>query len=170
MVERHRGEGPPQATVYLDDKDRALEALLPEILKDFHVEIGQTVNLIAATIKPQDVPDVCLVLKEDQRLSFDYLTCLCVVDYVEYMQVVYHLYSTSMKHMVVLKTNVSPEEPSLPSIVSLWAGADWYEREGHDLFGVMFEGHPNMTPLLLYEGFEGYPGRKDYDMPEYTEW
>ena len=170
MVESHRGEGPPQAMVHLDDKGRALEALLPEILKEFQAEITQTVNLVAATVKPQDIPSVCQVLKEDPRLSFDYLMCLCVVDYVEYLQVVYHLYSTSMKHMLVLKANISSEEPSLPSIMPLWSGADWYERESHDLFGVVFEGHPNMTPLLLYEGFEGYPGRKDYDMPEYTEW
>ena len=92
------------------------------------------------------------------------------MDYIEYLQVVYHLYSTAMNHKMVLKANVTLDEPNLPSVMPVWPGADWFEREAHDLFGVSFEGHPNMTPLLLYEGFDGYPGRKSYEMPEYTEW
>ncbi|MDP6101900.1 MAG: NADH-quinone oxidoreductase subunit C [Dehalococcoidia bacterium] len=170
MAERHRQEETPQAPVALDDRGHALELLLPEVLAEFQPEVGAVVDLVVAIVKPQDVPAICKLAKEDPRLSFDYLMCLCVVDYVEHLQVVYHLYSTTMKHMMVLKANVSPEKPSLPSVTSMWAGADWYERESHDLFGVAFEGHPNMAPLLLYEGFEGYPGRRDYEMPEYREW
>ena len=170
MAERHRREETPQAPVALDDKGRALQLLLPEILAEFQPEVGAAVDLVVATVKPQDVSAICRLAKEDPRLSFDYLMCLCVVDYVEHLQVVYHLYSTTMKHMMVLKANVSPEEPSLPSVISVWVGADWHERESHDLFGVVFEGHPNMAPLLLYEGFEGYPGRRNYEMPEYREW
>ena len=170
MVERRRREEPPRAPVVLDDKGRALELLLPKILAEFQPEIGATVNLVEVTAKPQDIPSICRVVKEDSQLSFDYLLCLCVVDYLEYLQVVYHLYSTTMKHKMVLKANVTMDEPSLPSVMPVWLGADWFEREAHDLFGVVFEGHPNMAPLLLYEGFEGYPGRKSYEMPEYTEW
>ena len=170
MVERRRREEPPRAPVVLDDKGRALELLLPKILAEFQPEIGATVNLVEVTVKPQDVPSLCRLVKEDPQLSFDFLLCLCVVDYMEYLQVVYHLYSTTMKHKMVLKANVTMDEPSLPSVMPVWLGADWFEREAHDLFGVVFEGHPNMAPLLLYEGFEGYPGRKSYEMPEYTEW
>ncbi len=170
MAERHRREEVPQASSALDDKGRALELLLPGVLAEFEPEIVSTVNLVAATVKPHDISAVCRVAKEDPKLSFDYLMCLCVVDYVEHLQVVYHLYSTTLNHMMVLKANVSPDEPSLPSVTPLWVGADWYERESHDLFGVSFEGHPNMAPLLLYEGFEGYPGRRDFEMPEYREW
>jgi NADH:ubiquinone oxidoreductase subunit C len=170
VAERHRREEVPQAFSALDDKGRSLELLLPGILTEFKPEIVATVNLVAATVNAQDIVAVCRVAKEDPHLSFDYLMCLCVVDYVEHLQIVYHLYSTTFKHMMVLKANVSLDEPSLPSVMPLWVGADWYEREGHDLFGVVFEGHPNMDPLLLYEGFEGYPGRRDYEMPEYKEW
>ena len=170
MVERHRREEAPRAPVALDDKGRALELLLPKILAEFQPEIGATVNLVEVTIKSQDVPSLCRVAKEDPQLSFDFLLCLCIVDYLEHLQVVYHLYSTTMKHKMVLKANVTLDEPSLPSVMSVWPGADWFEREAHDLFGVVFEGHPNMAPLLLYEGFEGYPGRKSYEMPEYREW
>jgi NADH-quinone oxidoreductase subunit C len=170
VVERHRREEVPQAPVVLDDKGRALELLLPKILAEFQPEMGATVNLVEVTVKPQAVPSLCRVVKEDSHLLFDYLLCLCVVDYVEHLQVVYHLYSTTMKHKMVLKANVTLDEPSLPSVMPVWPGADWFEREAHDLFGVVFEGHPNMAPLLLYEGFEGYPGRRSYEMPEYTEW
>ena len=62
----------------------------------------------------------------------------------------------------MVKTSVPPDAPSVPSIVSVWRGAGWYEREAHDLFGVAFEGHPDLSPLLLYEGFEGFPGRKSF--------
>ncbi|WP_347221931.1 NADH-quinone oxidoreductase subunit C [Mycolicibacterium poriferae] len=58
---------------------------------------------------------------------------------------------------------------ALPSVTSVWRAADWYEREAHDLFGVHFEGHPDLSPLLLYEGFAGYPGRKEYPFNDYQE-
>ena len=58
----------------------------------------------------------------------------------------------------------------LPTVTGVWGGADWYERESNDLFGVRFEGHPNLVPLLLYEDFEGYPGRKSFPFHDYDEW
>ena len=69
----------------------------------------------------------------------------------------------------MIKANVPFEDPHLPSVTSVWRAAEWYEREAHDLFGVTFDGHPNLAPLLLYEGFEGYPGRKEYSFHEYQE-
>ena len=170
MVERRRREQAPQAQVTLDEKGRILEGLLPGALGEFEPEIAASFDLVEATVKPDCVPSVCSILKENPDLAFDFLLCLCVVDYEEQLQVVYHLYSTVKKHKMVLKASVPTEEPSIPSVISVWPGADWFEREGHDLFGVVFEGHPNMTPLLLYEGFEGFPGRKSYEFNDYTEW
>ena len=170
MVERRRREQAPQAQVTLDEKGRILEGLLPGALGEFEPEIAASFDLVEATVKPDCVPSVCTILKENPDLAFDFLLCLCVVDYEEHLQVVYHLYSTVKKHKMVLKASVPTEDPSIPSVISVWPGADWFEREGHDLFGVVFEGHPNMTPLLLYEGFEGFPGRKSYDFNDYTEW
>ena len=123
-----------------------------------------------ATVQPDDVPAVCRLLKETPGLDFDYLRCLSVVDYVDRLEVVYHLFSLSERHKMVVKASVSPEAPYVPSIVSIWPAADWFEREGHDLFGVVFEGHPNLAPLLLYEGFEGYPGRKSFPFHDYEDW
>jgi NADH-quinone oxidoreductase subunit C len=65
---------------------------------------------------------------------------------------------------------VPNDAPVAPTVTAVWPGADWFEREAHDLFGVEFEGHPDLKPLLLWEGFEGYPGRKSYPFNEYTEW
>jgi len=127
-------------------------------------------DLLVATVTPEDLNPTCLILRDNNETTFDYLLLLCVVDYEDYLQVVYHLYSTTLKHTLVIKTNVSPEEPFLDSVTSVWKGADWYEREAHDLFGVLFNGHPSLSPLLLYEGFEGFPGRRNYEMPEYKEW
>jgi len=79
------------------------------------------------------------------------------------------LQSLTHEQTLVIKTDVPYESPSLPSVVSVWEAADWYEREAHDLFGVAFEGHPALTPLLLYDEFEGYPGRKEYPLNDYEE-
>jgi len=98
------------------------------------------------------------------------LHCLLAVDYREHIQVVYILFSLSLGHKSMLKVNVDESHPQVPSLVGLWEAAGWYEREAHDLFGVEFEGNPNLTPLLLYEGFEGFPGRRSFPFHEYKEY
>ena len=98
------------------------------------------------------------------------LHCLLVVDYAEQLQVVYILLSLFKGHKAMLKVNVPADAPTVPSVTGLWAGAEWYEREMHDLFGVEFEGNPNTAPLILYEGFEGHPGLKSFPFHEYEEY
>ena len=171
MTQRQRREPePPQAEVALDEYGEALSNALPDVLKEFEIEIGAAVDEVIVTVRSEDVPGVCGTLKDSPDFAFNYLRCISVVDYVERLEVVYHLFSLETRHKVVVKTSVSPDEPSVPSIVSLWRGADWFEREGHDLFGVVFLGHPDLSPLLLYEGFEGFPGRKSYEFHDYDEW
>jgi NADH:ubiquinone oxidoreductase subunit C len=97
------------------------------------------------------------------------LLCLACVDYIEYFQLVYILHSVNPERTLAIKTDVTRDEPRVRSVASVWRAADWYEREAHDLFGVYFDGHPDLSPLLLYEGFEGYPGRKEYPFCEYRE-
>lgn len=171
MAQRHRREvAVPEAPVALDDKGKALSALLPEVLKGLEVEIGASVDEVVVTARPQDVPAICRIVKLDPKLDCNYLRCLAVVDYGERLEVVYHLFSLAKRHKMVVKTSVPPDKPHVPSVISVWRGADWFEREGHDLFGVVFQGHPNLAPLLLYEGFEGHPGRKSFPFHEYDEW
>ena len=170
VVERRSVREVSQAAPVLDERGLALEALLPEVFGEFEPELGAVSDLVVAKVKPQDIPSVCRVAKENPQLAFDFLLCLSVVDYGDHLQTVYHLYSTTKKHKMMLKADVSSDDSTMPSVTQVWPGADWFEREGHDLYGVFFEGHPNMAPLLLYEGFEGYPGRRDFPFHEYTEW
>ena len=175
MEQRPRPEGRrepevPEAPVALDYKGKVLSVSLPKFLKDFDVQIGAALDEVVVTAQPEDVPAICRTVKEEPSLDFNYLRCLSVVDYVERLEVVYHVFSLEHRHKMVVKTSVPPDEPLVPSIVSLWRGADWFEREGHDLFGVVFQGHPNLAPLVLYEGFEGFPGRKSFPFHDYDEY
>ena len=77
-------------------------------------------------------------------------------------EVVYHFYSLPKNHRLRVKVPLPEVAPSVPSLADLWASANWYEREVWDMYGIQFEGHPNLKRILMYEGFEGHPLRKDY--------
>lgn len=76
--------------------------------------------------------------------------------------VVYHVYSVVHHHRLRVKVPLTAADPVVDSLTGLWASANWFEREAWDMFGVVFRGHPNLTRLLMYEGFQGHPLRKDY--------
>ena len=114
-------------------------------------------------VKPDAVLDVCRFLKEDSAFRFDYLVSVSAVDYIEYFEMVYHLLSMVNNHSAVLKAKCwGREDLNVPSITSLWQGADFQEREVYDLMGINFHGHYNMKRIMLWEGFPGHPQRKDY--------
>lgn len=114
-------------------------------------------------IKSEAVPSVLRFLKDSPEFNLDYLTAVSGVDYLEYFEVVYHLTSMGKKHTLVVKTRCyTRDNPEIPSVTSLWQGADFQEREIYDLLGINFRGHPNLKRIALWEGFEGYPLRKDY--------
>ena len=175
MARRPRREPTiPEAPPSLDSMGEALSATLAEVFgPQCGLEIGAAVDEVTLTVRPDQVPDVCHTCKTHPRLDFNYLRCLSVVDYVEStaeFEVNYHLYSLDRRHKMVVKTRVPEDSPAVPTVTSIWAGANWYERESHDLFGVTFEGHPNLVPLLLYDEFEGFPGRKSFPFHDYEEW
>lgn len=117
-------------------------------------------------IRPESVLDVCRFLKETPGLEFNLLNSISAVDYVEYLEVVYHLTSTLHLHSAVIKARAfGREEPAVPSVVSVWQGADFQEREIWDLMGIAFVGHPNLKRIMLWEGFHGHPLRRDYLEP-----
>ena len=106
---------------------------------------------------------VAAFLKDTPGLNFSFLNFVTAVDYFEYFELVYLLSSLENNHSLVLKTRCyDREDPAVPSVVSLWQGADFQEREIYDLMGINFEGHPNMKRIFLWEGFQGHPLRKDY--------
>ena len=153
----------------LDKKGAALSTLVGELFAG-EVELGVEVDEVSLRVLPDRVASICSRLKTEPELCFDYLRSLSVVDYVVRLEVNYHLFSYPKRHKLVVKTDVALDSPSLPSVTGIWRAADWFERECHDLFGVRFRGHPDPAPLLLYEGFEGHPGRKSYPLHDYDEW
>ncbi len=97
------------------------------------------------------------------RLGCDFFDWLSAVDEEEQgYHIVAHVWATSSRHGVLIRTRVSRGEPAVPSIVDVYPGAAWHERETYEMFGIEFPGHPNPAPLLLPPEFEGHPLRKDF--------
>jgi NADH-quinone oxidoreductase subunit C len=120
------------------------------------------------------------LLHDDPQLRYDHLADVTAVDYLEYnpaggppgegrsprFDVVYHLYSIGRNQRVRLKVGVDEADTTVPSLTSLWAAANWGERETYDMYGIEFSGHPNMTRILMPDDWQGHPLRKDYPLIE----
>ncbi len=120
-------------------------------------------NENSLSVKSESLFELISFLKTTPDLEFDFLNTITAVDYFDYFEVVYHLTSIEHNHSLVVKTRCYGRENLIvPSIVSLYQGADSQEREIYDLMGVRFEGHPNMKRIFLWDGFQGHPLRKDY--------
>ena len=123
----------------------------------------------ALWVRPDNILDVVTFLKEEPGLELNYLNAISAVDFVDHFELVYHLTSFEHNHSAVIKARVyGREDPTIPSVVSVWQGADFQEREIWDLMGVRFSGHHNLKRIMLWEGFSGHPLRKDFqDTVEY---
>ncbi len=125
-----------------------------------------------AVIGSEGIVDALRFCRDEAELRFDMLMDLTAVDYLKYpgredgprFDVVYHLYSVTYNHRVRLKVPVEQDTPSVPTATGLWPIANWLEREVWDMYGIRFDGHPDLRRLLLYEEFVGHPLRKDYPM------
>jgi NADH-quinone oxidoreductase subunit C len=118
-----------------------------------------------AVVAREHIKAVCRFLRDEPDLAFDMPTDLTAVDYLGQeprFEVVYHLYSTTKKHRIRLKARVPEDDPVIDSVVELWPGFNWEEREAYDLYGIRFAGHPDLRRILLYPDFVGHPLRKDY--------
>jgi NADH:ubiquinone oxidoreductase subunit C len=120
-------------------------------------------------VAPEKLLDLVTYLRD--REGYDYLTMVTSVDWPGYLEVVYYLCGVAqLKDPLVLKVRLPDKSaPVVPSLVSVWPGADFQEREVYDLMGIRFDGHPNLRRILLWEGFEGHPLRKDYRESYYEE-
>ncbi len=129
------------------------------------ITFGDQVSVI---VKKDRIVDICRYLHDDPTLYFDHLQDLCGVDYhgkkEMRFEVVYNLYSVRYRHSIRIRAQVPADDPSIQSVTSIWAGADWHERECFDMFGIVFRDHPDLRRILLPEDWEGYPLRKDYPL------
>lgn len=158
-----------------------MSAKLDQLLVSLQEVLGekvtkQTVALGEVTIecRAEDYLAVCQLLRDDPALKFEQLIDLCGVDYQEYGEgsydglryaVVCHFLSVSLNHRVRLRVFANDEDfPVLPTLVNVWSVANWFEREAFDLYGIMFENHPDLRRLLTDYGFVGHPFRKDFPM------
>ena len=112
----------------------------------------------------EGVIEVCRFLRDEEDLKFEVLSDLTALDLPKEnkIQVVYHLYSYSRRHQIILKADLSREAPCIATVEGIWKGANWLEREVYDLFGVTFEGHSDLRRIMLPEDWVGHPLRKDY--------
>ncbi len=118
-----------------------------------------------AIVKPEALLDVCRWLRDDGEAAFDLLLDVTAVDFLgraPRFEVVYHLLSLSRNERLRLKVPLEESAPQVPSLVPVWKGANWLERETWDMYGIVFQGHPDLRRIYLYEEFEGHPLRKDY--------
>ena len=118
------------------------------------------------TVQKNVLIELFKFLRDDPELDFKFLMDLTAVDYLNRkdnrFEVVYHFYSLKHNHRLRVKVPVSEDDCTIDSVSSLWKTANWYEREVWDLYGIKFNGHPDMRRILLYEEFKGPPFRKDY--------
>lgn len=122
-------------------------------------------------VSPDHVVDLCQFLKDDPKLRFDFLSDMCGVDFypeTPRFEVVYHLYSIPFEHRIRLKCRLG-DPPVLPTVTGVWRTANWHEREAYDMYGIIFEGHPDLTRIYMWEGFDGYPMRKDFPLRGYKD-
>lgn len=140
---------------------------LRERFGDAILETGTYAGDEIAVVARARLIEALTFLRDDAEMAFAMLTDLTVVDYLGQtprFEVVYQLYSLAKKHRVRVKVHVdeAPEECWVPTAAGLWHAANWAEREAWDLYGVRFEGHPDMRRILMYDEFVGHPLRKDY--------
>jgi NADH-quinone oxidoreductase subunit C len=125
---------------------------------------------ICIRVPADRLPEIMRFLHDDERCRFEQLCDLTCVDYLNFPRardrfgVTYSLLSVSLGHRLWAKCFVNDPGPTVPSVVGIWKGAEWLEREVWDMFGVRFEGHPDLRRILTWEGFEAHPLRKDYPL------
>ena len=145
-------------------KSVALEKLVGRFGDDIvstHSEFGDD----TALVRREKIVEICTFLRYDPDLVFDFAMDLTCVDYLgeePRFEVVYHLYSLAKKHRVRIKARVPEEDPVIDTVIPVWVGMDWYEREAYDMYGIVFRNHPNLKRILMYDQFVGHPLRKDY--------
>ncbi|MGU3368034.1 NADH-quinone oxidoreductase subunit C [Bacillus mycoides] len=113
--------------------------------------------------EPSKYYEVMELMRLHEGLAFDYMSELHATDFVTHMEVYVHLFSYGKKQSVAVKVKLDREAPQVKSVTPLWKGADWPEREAYDLLGIVFEGHPNLSRILMPDDWVGYPLRKDYE-------
>ena len=141
-----------------------LQTLFPEEVREVREFRGQ----LSVIVRRDRIKEMLAYLHDTPEICFSHLQDLCGVDYLgkkePRFEVVYHLYSIRHRNGLRVRAEVPEGHPSIESVVDIWDGANWHERECYDMFGITFTGHPDLRRVLMPEDWEGYPLRKDYPL------
>ncbi|RFM24171.1 MAG: NADH-quinone oxidoreductase subunit C [Candidatus Thermochlorobacter aerophilum] len=145
----------------MTDIIQALQARFGHAIRDITEFRGETTLLVETSA----IVDICRVLKLEH--GFNYCADICGADRFteeERFEVIYNLTNLEKRLRLRLKVRVSEENPVVPSVTSVWRAANWHERETYDMYGIRFEGHPDLRRMYMPEDFEYYPLRKDFPL------
>jgi NADH-quinone oxidoreductase subunit C len=137
------------------------------VVSEWRVAFGE----LTVTVAVDSIVPLVAFLRDDPRFGFLNLTDVCGVDYPareKRFDIVYHLLSPRQNVRIRVKVMTDADTP-VPSVTSIFPGADWFEREAYDLYGVAFTGHPDLRRILTDYGFDGYPMRKDFPLTGFVE-
>ena len=151
---------------YFDDVADALVAAYPKAAQGITKVVVDRGELTLHVAR-EHLIGVATALRDDPALRFELCSSVSGVDYLgtsDRLHAVYHLVSMTYRRRVRLEVAVSVDDPHLPSVTGLYPGADWQERETFDMFGIVFDGHPALTRILMPDDWEGFPQRKDYPL------
>ncbi|WJF91591.1 NADH-quinone oxidoreductase subunit C [Paraburkholderia bonniea] len=160
-------------------KLETLKANLDAAFSGVLVSITEAIGELTIVVKPAQYLEVMTRLRDDHQFGFEQLVDLCGVDYQTYgdricegprFAAVLHLLSVSNNWRLRVRLFAPDDEmPVVPSVVDIWSSANWYEREAFDLYGIVFDGHPDLRRILTDYGFIGHPFRKDFPISGYVE-
>lgn len=153
----------------VDPEENIAVQKLREAMPEAIEEVSSFRDQVTVRIFKDHWVAACTLLRDTPGLEFDFLTDLTAVDYPtrpKRFDVVAHVYSMTQNHLLRVKTAAADGE-TVPTLVSVWKAANWEERETFDMFGIVFEGHPDLRRILLAEDWEGYPLRKEYPLAGY---
>ncbi|MBI3434286.1 MAG: NADH-quinone oxidoreductase subunit C [Proteobacteria bacterium] len=161
----------------MTDSPQQLAAHAQEIFGAALVAVHQSAGELTLEVQRDQIIDVCRRLRDDSAFAFEILIDVCGVDYLEYgressqgvrpgarFAAVYHLLSLKRNQRVRVRAYLDDEMPRIASVNEIWNSANWFEREAFDLFGIVFEGHPDLRRILTDYGFVGHPFRKDFPL------
>jgi NADH-quinone oxidoreductase subunit C len=161
----------------MTDSTRDLAAHVQELFGAAITDARESMGELTLEVRRDEIIPVCTRLRDDPALAFAQLMDLCGVDYLEYgrespagarsgprFAAVYHLLSLKYNRRIRLRAWLDDEMPLIASVTGIWNCANWYEREAFDLFGIVFEGHPDLRRILTDYGFVGHAFRKDFPL------
>ena len=147
-------------------KEKLLEQLNTRF-KESIISVNEYQGELTVVVHKNDIVHVCRFLHDDPEFHFESLRDLCGADYYrpdDRFEVIYNLYSISNKFRFRIKVRINESDMHVPSVTGVWQTANWHERETYDMYGIVFDGHPDLRRMYMPEAFEYHPLRKDFPL------